>query len=325
MPELSPKISIIICTNNRAEHLRQTLASLESVRVPPDMPTELLLVDNGSTDHTAEIVKGFKLSNMPLRYLYEPRRGKGYAYNAGLAAAKGEVLLCTDDDVRLPPHWIEGMCAPILSGQASLVVGGVKISPHLERPWMEMVHRMWLASTDRLLADHPEDVVGANMAFSSEVLQTVPGFDPELGPGGLGCGEESLFCAQLKKAGYQVVAALDVVVEHHFDAARLAHKAFIERARRGGQTYAYLKYHWRHETVTYPRLRLLKALLKLGYLRLKNRPNLNDKEGAQLWEMSAVESVHFYKQYLKERKRPFNYERFGLERLDGAAGKKGNI
>ena len=86
------EVSIIICTRSRAEDLRQTLAALAGLCVPDDMPCELLIVDNGSTDDTAQVVQDCAISTMPVRYVYEKTPGKGYAYNAGLVAAQGRAL-----------------------------------------------------------------------------------------------------------------------------------------------------------------------------------------------------------------------------------------
>lgn len=311
------RVSIIICTRDRAQDLRRTLVTLKDVRVPEDMPTELLIIDNASSDDTAEVVRSCGILNMLVRYIYEPRPGKGYAYNAGMAAARGEVFLFTDDDVRPSLNWIEGMCAPILSGKAHVVAGGVKIAPHLERPWMELPHRRYLASTEWLDPKVPEDIIGANMAFSRAVLDKVPAFDPELGPGALGFGDEALFFLQLKEAGYISISALDVEVEHHFHDSRLTRAAFLDRAKKQGQLLAYLKYHWEHQTVSLPRLRLVKAVLRLTCWRLQNRGELACKEGMAFHEMTLVSGVHFYKQYLLERRRPFNYQRHGLVKLEG--------
>src|SRR5688500_3483272 len=98
--------SIVICTYNRAESLRQTLDAMAEVSVPSSWSVELLVVDNASTDRTAQVVSDCGLSDMSVHYIYEPRRGKGNAYNTAMAAARGDVFLFTDDDVRPPRNWI---------------------------------------------------------------------------------------------------------------------------------------------------------------------------------------------------------------------------
>jgi glycosyltransferase involved in cell wall biosynthesis len=308
-------VTIVICTYNHCDSLRQTLAALGRVRVPEGLRCELLVVDNASTDGTADLIKNCRLDNLPVRYLHEPRRGQCYARNAGLAAGRGEIFLFTDDDVRTPQDWIEGMCAPLLSGAAHAVAGGVRIAPHLERPWMGWMHRAWLASTDSLDPEDPPAMVGANMAFSRKVLQKVPAFDTELGPGASGFHDESLFSFQLKRAGFRIVSAFGVTVEHHFDESRLLRASFLDTARKMGRSSAYMAYHWEHKDVRRPRLELVLARLRLAKWRRQRRRECSGVEGMPEWEMFLCKELHFFRSYLAERKRPRNYRKHGLVRV----------
>src|SRR5215212_6511261 len=123
-------VSIIICTYNHRESLRLTLDAVGRARVPEGLGCELLVVDNASADGTAELVKSYRPANgIPVVHLFEPRQGQCFARNAGLAAARGRFILFTDDDVRPPAEWVEGMCAPLLAGAGHAVAGGVKIAP----------------------------------------------------------------------------------------------------------------------------------------------------------------------------------------------------
>jgi glycosyltransferase involved in cell wall biosynthesis len=322
--QLAPKkgkdvqVSVLICTYNRSTSLRQTLESLARVRVPETLRSELLVVDNSSTDSTEQVVRSIALPNMTARYLREPRRGKGYAYNTGIAAAQGDILICTDDDVRLPNNWIEGMCAPILSGRAHAVQGGVTLGSHLERPWLTKELRWLLACTDGLSAEPLKWAVGANLAFSKEVLAKVPGFDPELGTGALGAEEESLFFRQLVRAGYRVATALEVAVEHHCDEKRLTRSSFLNTARYGGRSLAYFEFHWQHVHLPSPRWQLAKLLLKLARYRVRAWREVYRKSIPTWDEIVLVKQIEFYRQYLIERKRPRNYEKYGLMKLSHA-------
>ena len=305
-------VSIIICTCNRAEPLRLTLAALAGVRVPADLPAEVVVVDNGSTDSTAEVVKTCGLLNMSVRYVSEPRRGKGYAYNRGMAEAHGDIFLFTDDDVRPPAEWIAGMCGPILAGEAIAVQGGVRIPNALLRPWMEPLHRAWMASTEGLDPADPPALVGANMAFSRGVLQTVPAFDTELGPGALGFCDETLFSLQLKKSGGKITAAYGVEVEHHFDADRLTRTNFLKRAVNQGKSQAYMAYHWQHEDPPEAASLVWKGTLRLWRRRWKSRTDCAAPEGAPVWELNLLSQIAYYKQFLVEKRRPRNYDKLGF-------------
>ena len=305
-------ISVIICTSNRASDLRQTLSSLADVCVPGEMPTELIVVDNASTDDTAEVVKSCCLPNMSVRYIHEPRQGKGYAYNTGLAAAGGEIIILTDDDVRPPNNWLEGMVRPILDGRADLVAGGVTIAKHLQREWMKPSHKDLLASTENFDTLHPVGALGANMAFSRDVLTKIPAFDVELGPGALGFCDDNLFSNQAKHAGYVIASAFHASVEHHFDPARLTHASWLKRAVKQGQSGAYLAHHWEHQEIPDVRLRIIKRSLRLLQSRWLYQSECRIQEGIPVWEMDIVGSLAFYKQFLIERQKPRNYEKHGL-------------
>lgn len=309
--------SIILCTCNRAEDLRKTLESMARVCVPDDIPTELVVVDNASTDQTADVIRSCALPNMLVRSLHAPQPGKTRALNLGMAQAQGRIFLFTDDDVRPPRDWIAGMCRPILSGKAHAVAGGVRLAPHLERPWMEPEHRAWLASTETLNAEKPGRMVGANMAFSREVLASVPAFDTELGPPHP-CGtlEETLFTMQLNEAGYRIVSAFDTVVEHHCDESRLLRENFLRTAQRLGQSGAYVGHHWHHKHLPFPQRRLLKRLALLAWGRLAQREACRQPEGMPVWEMNLLRDIAYCRQYLIERKRPRNYEKHGLIKRD---------
>src|SRR2546430_7150138 len=91
------EFSIIIPTCNRADELRETVRSIAKLTVVGDW--ELLVVDNKSTDHTRVVIEEETGSfPAPLRYLYEPEQGRYAALNAGIRAARGEIIATTDDD-----------------------------------------------------------------------------------------------------------------------------------------------------------------------------------------------------------------------------------
>jgi glycosyltransferase involved in cell wall biosynthesis len=311
-------VSIAICTYNHCESLRLTLDAIGRVHVPAGLDCELLVIDNASTDGTAELIKRSQIGKLPLRYLYEARQGQSFARNAALVAARGRFIMFTDDDVRPPANWIEGICAPLLTGSAHAVAGGVRIAPHLERPWMGWRHRAWLASTDSLDPKEPQYMVGANMAFSREVLKKVPAFDTELGPGASGFHDESLFSFQLRRAGYKIVSALDAQVEHHFDKSRLLRAGFLDIARKMGHSSAYRAHHWEHKKVRRPRLELALARLRLAKWRWQKRHECSSAEGMPDWEMALLQELNFLRYYLVERRRPRNYEQYGLVKINHA-------
>ncbi|MFZ0937825.1 MAG: glycosyltransferase family A protein, partial [Candidatus Sulfotelmatobacter sp.] len=100
-------ISVVLCTYNRAASLKSTLESFSGLRLPFDLDWELVVVDNNSKDHTPEVIGDFaKTARFSVRYIFEGRQGRSSALNAGISAAKGEIVALTDDDVLLHPEWL---------------------------------------------------------------------------------------------------------------------------------------------------------------------------------------------------------------------------
>lgn len=312
-------VSIIICTRNRAASLRQTLESLGRVEIPVDVSAELLVVDNGSIDATASVIRDCRLPGIPVRYVREDRPGLSHSRNTGLAAAAGDIILFTDDDVRPSPTWIAGICRKIRTGEADAVAGGVIIAPELQRPWMSLYLRAVLASTESLDPTNPGRLIGANMAFGRQVFSRVPGFDCELGAGALGYGEETLFASQLLAAGLVIGGALDAAVEHHFDPSRLTRAALLSAAEKAGRSEAYIAWHWAHE-LPEPCDRTLQSYRRDArmWAKLIRHRLLNRRDPATPtceWEIQQIKALAFRRQLRIEMLRPRGYSRRGTIKL----------
>ncbi len=107
------RVSLIIPALNEAESLGRLLAD-----VPFRILHQVIVVDNGSTDNTAEVASAASVT-----VISEPRRGYGFACAAGVAAADGEVLVFMDGDGSFLPAELPDLLAPLAEGKASLVLG----------------------------------------------------------------------------------------------------------------------------------------------------------------------------------------------------------
>jgi glucosyl-dolichyl phosphate glucuronosyltransferase len=202
--------------------------------------------------------------------------------------------------------------------QADAVVGKIVLAENLLRPWLRPVQRWWLAAPPDQVNDSPE-LIGANMGFRRSVLKLVPAFDPELGPGALGLGEEALFGKQLAEAGFKIKYAPNAVVVHRPDESRLRRYAWIEAARKKGREEAYLRYHWKYEEIRAPHAAWLWYALKLRLRRILQQQPPLESEGIAAWEMSYVHSMEICRQFSVERRRPRNYSRRGLVKRNSLA------
>jgi len=311
---MSTTVSVILCSCNRADHLENTLQSLRQVAVPEDWETELLLVDNDSTDATPEVMQDFDHPAMRVRVLREEKRGVSNARNHAVSEARGQVLLFTDDDLRLPPDWIEGMVSPILNDEADAVAGGVELAEEIHKEWMTPRHRSLLACTEQIDPDHPRWIVGANMSISREVFETIPGFDPELGPGQLGLGGETLLFLQMREAGFRIETAFGVAVEHRPDSSRLTWEGWDEAAKKAGRAGAYRSYHWRHRHHSLPALiagwmyYTLRVWWRETIVGSRNR----SQRGMDMEEFLLRRKKYRVRQHLREYGKEPKYDKRGL-------------
>lgn len=311
---MNTTVSIILCSYNRADHLEKTLRSFREVKVPEDWTAELILVDNASTDTTAEVMQAFDHPEMPVRVVREDKQGVNNARNRAVEKAQGQVFLFTDDDVRFPRGWIKGMCTPILQDDADAVAGGVELAGTVQRDWMTPRHRELLASTERIHAESPDRMVGANMAVGKHVFDTIPKFDPELGPGQLGLGGETLFALQMREVGFEIETAFDVVVRHYPSRSRLGREKWKEAAKKSGRAGAYRSYHWEHRQYSLPVL-----LAGWGYYtfrlycsRVLDRVFSDTNSPMPIWEFHLRRRIHRICYHFREYGTSVKYNKYGL-------------
>lgn len=113
-------ISVVVITLNRAQSLRETLGSLVRQTRQPD---EVVVVDNGSTDNTKEVVLSFK-DRLNITYVYERQRGIPYARNAGIENTTKDIIAFIDDDCVADRNWLKYLEIPFIKDSHIGVVGG---------------------------------------------------------------------------------------------------------------------------------------------------------------------------------------------------------
>lgn len=306
--------SIIICTRNRATMLEKTLVAFQRIKVPDGIKVELIVADNGSSDHTAEVVRAVSHPGMEIFYVNESRPGKSRAQNAALAVARGEVILFTDDDVVPAEDWIVKMSKPLLDKRCEAVAGRILLAESLRRDWFTPMHEVWLAFIREPASCSPE-LIGASMGINRSVFEKIEGFDEELGPGASGFGEETLFWRQMQEAGMRILPVLDTHVVHYPDASRLRRANWLSAADRFGKSSAYINHHWDHTRERFPRFQIAWIQLKLFIRSFPRRTPDLDSEGCPAWEMSYLVRIQSLKSFITESRRPRNYNIRGLQKM----------
>jgi glycosyltransferase involved in cell wall biosynthesis len=181
------KYSIVIATYNRAPQLADTLASLSQLQSHHSW--EVILVDNNSSDDTAPVVAAASRDfPVPLRYVFEQEQGRSAALNTGMALAHGDIIVTTDDDVRVPCEWLDAIGSG-LAAHGCDYVGG-RVTPLWEMPpprWFpQRSGHLW--GVVALLDYGPTPVkfgtrvpLGVNMALTRTAFERVGGFDSRIG------------------------------------------------------------------------------------------------------------------------------------------------
>ncbi len=226
---LAVEISVIVCTHNRSAVLRRTLLSLSDMELPPDLPWEVLVVDNNSTDDTRQIVESLRAHELPnLRYVFERQQGLSFARNRGIAEAKGEILTFTDDDVIVAKDWLVEVRKAFQEFQPACVGGRILLHPDLRLPaWWD---KRWNGSLSELdLGEHvilDEFGYGANMSFRREALVKYGLFRTDLGRTNraLAMGEETELMFRLRLNEERLVYYPKAIVYHCPSVARLSKK-----------------------------------------------------------------------------------------------------
>jgi glycosyltransferase involved in cell wall biosynthesis len=188
--EALPRLSVAICTHNRAALLAETLGCLARAERPRQHELEVLVVINACTDATADVV-GSHARLLPIRSVIEPRVGLSHARNAAAREATGDFVLWTDDDVSVKPDWLLAYERAFLAFPEAAVFGGVI------EPWFENGPPDWLAEVlpiceaayaarrvpqgdAPIVLDGSDFPFGANFAIRGELQRSLR-YDPRLG------------------------------------------------------------------------------------------------------------------------------------------------
>jgi glucosyl-dolichyl phosphate glucuronosyltransferase len=237
-------ISIAICTFNRASSLKETLTSFAAASWPS--ATELLVVDNNSTDNTRDVAVSFA-TILPIRYVFEREQGLSAARNRAIREMRGDVLLFTDDDVRVDTAWLNAYSEAIAQYPSAAYFGGRVIPywPHGRPKWMKdeglaliggLLVRFHLGESLREFAPNEPTPYGASFGIRRNWLNQVGEFRKDLGVNGSvpGRGEEAEYLDRVRAAGGNGVYVGHAIAHHYTDERRLRYTYLFKYGRQKG-------------------------------------------------------------------------------------------
>ncbi|MEV3967570.1 glycosyltransferase family 2 protein [Streptomyces sp. NPDC050698] len=222
----APSISVIVATHNRPEMLRECLTSLLRVEYPD---FEVIVVDNAPADDAAErLVRGAYGGRV--RYVREPLPGLAHAHNRGLRRARGEIAAFTDDDTLVDPGWLAALAEGFARDPDIGCVTGLIVPAELEtEAQAALEHHGGFAKgfVPRTWSPHhpPKDPLfpfaagrfgsGTNMAFRTDTLRALGGFDPATGTGTPARGGDDLLAFfRVLTSGHTLAYQPEAIVWH---------------------------------------------------------------------------------------------------------------
>jgi cellulose synthase/poly-beta-1,6-N-acetylglucosamine synthase-like glycosyltransferase len=173
-PHISvPRISVVVPVRNGEESIGACISTLLACNYPAE-DREILVVDNGSSDGTAEAIRSY-----PVTYLFEPARGVSNARNRGIAAARGEIVAFIDGDCTVVGEWLTEIARPFEDPGVGCVAGELENLPPqsaAERQAERMLGRWQRFAVN----SNPPYAITANAAFRRSVFDEIGRFDPAM-------------------------------------------------------------------------------------------------------------------------------------------------
>jgi glycosyltransferase involved in cell wall biosynthesis len=189
------KLSVVIPVYNEKDTILKVLDRIRQV----ELPKEMIVVDDHSTDGTREILQSLPSSD-DLKIIFQPRnQGKGAALKAGFAAVSGDIIVIQDADLEYDPAEYPNLIHPIVSDKADVVFGSRFLGgPHRVLFFWHSVGNHFLTTLSNMLTDlNLTDMETCYKVFRTDILKSIRlrekrfGFEPE-------------FTAKVSKARYRI-------------------------------------------------------------------------------------------------------------------------
>jgi glycosyltransferase involved in cell wall biosynthesis len=151
-------LSIIVPVYNEVRTIRAVIDRLLAITLP--LPREILIVDDGSTDGTRDVLSAASAERLPVTVIEAPSNGgKGSAIRLGLQHAQGTIVAIQDADLELDPQQLAALVAPIVSGETAVVYGSRFLAGRSGAPMVTMIaNRALTAATNVLFGSRLTDM-----------------------------------------------------------------------------------------------------------------------------------------------------------------------
>jgi glucosyl-dolichyl phosphate glucuronosyltransferase len=239
---VSMTLDVIIATHNRCSLLKKALFSLLEAVVPAGLQVKITVVDNNSSDQTAQVVMDAASdAHLPIQYLFEPRKGKPFAVNTGIACTNGELVGFIDDDERIDSSWYVHIVKAFRESSLGFIGGpyipdwAAAAPKWLPRQAKGVIGCFEFGSTPMRYGTEVPDATlfGGNAILRRSVLAQVGPYRTDLQP-----HEDQEMFERLLASGFQGMYLPELVIHHWIPRDRLQKRYFRAWMWRAGLLYA---------------------------------------------------------------------------------------
>jgi glycosyltransferase involved in cell wall biosynthesis len=240
-------VTVMLTTYKRPQILKETLESFMRLNTG-DIMWEIIVIDNACDPETESMIMPY-WDALPMRFYKESRAGKNIALNRFLKEAHGKLIIFTDDDVIVDPHWLKEIWEGSQRWKDAFVFGG-RIEPlwpdgkmpyhYLEKHFKDAAFSIACWDIEEGLYDAGK-VWGPNMAIRREIFEKGYRFNEKVGPQAGSdyiMGSETELTKKLEKDGYRSMYLPKAIVKHQIRREQLTPKWIFGRAFRYGRSYA---------------------------------------------------------------------------------------
>jgi glycosyltransferase involved in cell wall biosynthesis len=228
-------LDIVIATYNRAAFLRLLLQSLLRATAPDELAVRVFVVDNNSTDDTADVIAECAPDfGRRFHHVVERRPGKSHALNTGIAMGTGDLVAFLDDDELISPEWYRAIASSFADADVGFISG--RCLPRWPAPapeWLPTEYSAVVGIIDggprvrEFRGDYNGTLHGGNSVVRRAVLSRVKPFSPDLGPRQdrrlLSCEDEEMHL-QLLEAGERGLYVPALLIEHFVHPGRISRR-----------------------------------------------------------------------------------------------------
>lgn len=241
----APLVTVALCTHNHLDRLRLTLAALQTLAGPPQ-GWELVVIDNASTDGTAEYLatQTWRPHGAAVRVVRESKLGLSNARNCAITQATGEYLLFIDDDETPHPLWLVNHAAEIVQHRPDALGGPIDVQfvdgarpSWLQDELLGFIGKLDHGGEGRWLSDPKMPIFGGNFAFRRTVFELIGNFDKGLGRLGVANigGEDIDIYERLLRRDCRVRWVPDALIYHRVESPKLRRRYFLDLHYRQGR------------------------------------------------------------------------------------------